>query len=104
MRNPVPVLAHAIAAFQAELSMADGPAYEGPFSPDERLGALICRVVARLGEEERNSSSNSYELRETTALDDFIETLESASNAVLDPITGVTPVPDDTSNNEGVGQ
>ena len=103
MQNPIPVLAHAIAAFQADLAAADGPHYRGAGYPDERLAALLARVVAHLATESRNDSEIVYQLLETTALDDFIETLESASDAVLDPVPDATvPVPGDTCNDEAV--
>jgi hypothetical protein len=79
--DPIELLARGIANFQSDLAAADGPAYS-PMAVDPRLAALTLRLVLRLAEASRTTEDygTGYE---TTALDDFIEDIENASNAVL---------------------
>lgn len=83
--DSVQLMAAAIAHFQADLAAADGPAYN-PMAADPRLAALVLRIAARLAQCSRSSEDYGYGY-ETTALDDFIEDLEAASEAVLGPPT-----------------
>lgn len=79
--DPIELLARGIANFQSDLAAADGPAYN-PMAVDPRLAALTLRLVLHLAEASRTAEGygTGYE---TTALDDFIEDIENASNAVL---------------------
>ena len=80
--SPCQVLAVAIADFQADLAMTDGPSHQ-PGRPDERLAALVLRLIAQLAAAKRNDPLMGYGLYDTTALDDFADMLDEDANRVL---------------------
>jgi hypothetical protein len=85
--SPCQTLAAAIAHFQADLAAVDGPHHQSGRA-DERLAALILRLMARLAAAQRDDPLMAYPLPETTALDDFIDTLEESADRVLGPSPG----------------
>lgn len=80
--SPCQTLAAGISNFQADLAAADGPQFQAG-RPDERLGALVLKLIARIALAKRCDTAMGYSLSDTTALDDFIEMIEDDADRVL---------------------